>query len=137
MDDLLRELVRHYKYVIYALLMVIGLYAIIAKGHLVKKIIGLNLLQTAVFLFYLSIGRVKGGTVPVLWEGDGAPVTPIYENPVPHVLMLTAIVVGVSTTAVALALVVRIHRAYGTVEEVEILAADEDEADEPIGDAGA
>ena len=137
MDDLLRELVRHYKYVIYALLMVIGLYAIIAKGHLVKKIIGLNLLQTAVFLFYLSIGRVKGGTVPVLWEGDGAPATPIYENPVPHVLMLTAIVVGVSTTAVALALVVRIHRAYGTVEEVEILAADEDEADEPIGDAGA
>ncbi|MGE0192047.1 MAG: cation:proton antiporter subunit C [Planctomycetota bacterium] len=129
MDDLLRELVRHYKYVIYAVLMVIGLYAIIAKGHLVKKIIGLNLLQTAVFLFYLSIGRVKGGTVPVIWEGEGAPAQPIYENPVPHVLMLTAIVVGVSVTAVALALVVRIQRAYGTVEEVEILAADEDEDD--------
>lgn len=139
MDDLLRELVRHYKYVIYAVLMVIGLYAIIAKGHLVKKIIGLNLLQTAVFLFYLSIGRVKGGTVPVLWEGEGAPAQPIYENPVPHVLMLTAIVVGVSVTAVALALVVRIQRAYGTVEEVEILAADEDEDDAqaPPPDAAA
>ena len=129
MGDLLRELAHHYKYMIYALLMVIGLYAIIAKGHLVKKIIGLNLLQTAVFLFYLSIGRVRGGTVPVLWEGAGAPVDPVYENPVPHVLMLTAIVVGVSTTAVALALVIRIKRAYGTAEEVEILAADESEGE--------
>ena len=127
MDDLLRELVRHYKYVIYALLMVIGLYAIIAKGHLVKKIIGLNVLQTAVFLFYLSIGKIKGATAPVMWFDKPADIP--YENPVPHVLMLTAIVVGVSVTAVALALILRIKGAYGTIEEDEILALSEREGD--------
>ena len=125
MDDFLLGLRHHYKYVIYALLIVIGLYAVMAKGNLVKKVIGLNILQTAVFLFYLSIGRVRGGTVPVVWEGEGAPDPVVYENPLPHVLMLTAIVVGVSITAVALALIVRIKKAYGTVEEAEILAADE------------
>ncbi len=123
MRDLLQHLWTHYHYVIYIALMLIGLYAVLAKGNLVKKVIGLNLLQTAVFLFYLSIGHKTGGTVPVLWEGkpDAIP----YENPLPHVLMLTAIVVGVSITAVALALIVRIKAAYGTVEEGEILALDE------------
>jgi multicomponent Na+:H+ antiporter subunit C len=117
----------HYHYVVYIALMMIGLYAILAKGNLVKKIIGLNLLQTAVFLFYISIGKVAGGTVPVLWpEGERPPgfeAAP-YENPVPHVLMLTAIVVGVAVTAVALALVVRIKAAYGSTNEDEILEAD-------------
>jgi len=123
--DLLLHLWTHYDYVIYVALMLIGLYAVLAKGNLVKKVIGLNILQTAVFLFYIAIGRIDDGTVPVLWEGKPASIP--YENPVPHVLMLTAIVVGVSTTAVALALIVRIKAAYGTVEEGEILALDEAE----------
>lgn len=127
MPDVLRHLGTHYHYVIYITLMVIGLYAVLAKGNLVKKIIGLNLLQTAIFLFYISIGHVSDGTVPVLW--DDRPQGVPYENPVPHVLMLTAIVVGVSVTAVALALVVRIKGAYGTVDEGEILALDEEDGD--------
>ncbi len=113
----------HYHYVIYILLMTIGVYAVLSKGNLVKKVIGLNLLQTAVFLFYLSIGRIDGGTVPVYWKDDST-----YQNPVPHVLMLTAIVVGVSVTAVALALIVRIKESYGSVEEADILSADEESA---------
>ena len=127
MSDLLHHIWTHYNYIAYILLMVIGLYAVLAKGNLVKKVIGLNLLQTAVFLFYLSIGKVDKALAPIIWadneqhvlEGVG------YENPVPHVLMLTAIVVGVSITAVALALILRMKRAYGTVEEAEILAIDE------------
>ena len=118
----------HYNYAIYIVLMMIGLYGILARGNLVKKIIGLNVLQTAVFLFYISIGKVAGGTVPVIWPAEDRPaefVDAPYENPVPHVLMLTAIVVGVSVTAVALALIVRIKAAYGTVEEEEILEADD------------
>ncbi len=124
--DVLGWLATHYNYAIYILLMMIGLYAVLAKGNLVKKVIGLNLLQTAVFLFYLSIGKIDGATAPVVWTDrpPGAEGVP-YENPVPHVLMLTAIVVGVSVTAVALALVVRIREAYGTVDEGEILASDE------------
>lgn len=124
MSDFLHTIVTHYKYVIYIALMMIGLYAVMAKGNLVKKIIGLNLLQTAVFLFYISIGRVAGGTAPVVWKGKQDVV---YENPLPHVLMLTAIVVGVSVTAVALALVARIKRAYDTVDEAEILSANDRE----------
>jgi multicomponent Na+:H+ antiporter subunit C len=123
MSDVFHHLYTHYHYVIYIALMVIGLYAVLAKGNLVKKIIGLNLLQTAIFLFYISIGHVGEGTVPVLYDEKPAGVR--YENPLPHVLMLTAIVVGVSVTAVALALVVRIKEAYGTVDEGEVLALDE------------
>ena len=129
MADLLRHLWTHYHYVFYIALMLVGLYAVLAKGNLVKKVIGLNVLQTAVFLFYISIGRKAGGTVPVLWEGKPASIP--YENAVPHVLMLTAIVVGVSTTAVALALIIRLKRAYGTIDEVEILSLDEAEGQGP------
>jgi len=121
-------LLSHYNYAIYIALMMIGLYAILARGNLVKKVIGLNLLQTAVFLFYISIGKVDRGTVPVIWPVGERPAgfeTVPYENAVPHVLMLTAIVVGVSVTAVALAIIVRIKAAYGTIEEDEILEADE------------
>lgn len=114
----------HYNYVVYILLGMIGLYAVLARGNLVKKIIGLSLLQTSVFLFYISIGKIRGGTVPVVWQ-DKPPEVP-YENPLPHVLMLTAIVVGVAITAVALALVVRIKAAYGSIEEEDILALDEE-----------
>lgn len=119
----LEFLTTHWNYLIYIVLMMIGLYTVLAKGNLVKKVIGLNILQTAVFLFYLSIGKTDGGTVPVTMEGS-----PAYENPVPHVLMLTAIVVGVSVTAVALALILRIKDAYGTVEELEVLDADQRES---------
>jgi multicomponent Na+:H+ antiporter subunit C len=123
-------LLAHYNYVIYIALMMIGLYAILARDNLVKKIIGLTLLQTAVFLFYISIGKIDRGTVPVEWP-DRPPEIP-YENPVPHVLMLTAIVVGVGTSAVALALIVRIKAAYGTIEDEEIIAADEQSAEEDV-----
>ena len=128
MSDFWPFLATHYKYFIYAALMMIGLYAVMAKSNLVKKIIGLNILQTAVFLFYISIGDIDDATVPVYW--DDGPARVRYENPLPHVLMLTAIVVGVSITAVALALVVRIKQAYGTISEPEVLAIDEAEEDE-------
>ena len=126
MRDVLLHLWTHYHYVFYIILMLVGLYAVLAKGNLVKKVIGLNILQTAVFLFYISIGRKAEGTAPVLWEGK--PESILYGNPLPHVLMLTAIVVGVSITATALALIVRIKGAYDTIEECEILALDEADA---------
>ena len=96
-------------------LMMIGFYIVIAQGNLVKKIVGLNIFQVAVFVFYISMGKVKGGTAPILDDS-----IEVYSNPLPHVLILTAIVVGVATTALALALIVRINRAYGTIEESEI-----------------
>ena len=98
------------------LLMMIGLYAMIVKGNLIKKIIGMNIFQTAVFLFYISIAKVEGGTAPILWEKAN-----LYANPLPHVLILTAIVVSVGVTAVALALVIRIYKTYGTIEEEQII----------------
>jgi multicomponent Na+:H+ antiporter subunit C len=101
----------HYNYWIYVVLMMIGFYAVIAKPNLVKKVIGLGLFQTAAFLFYISIGMVDDGTAPIVW---GHAVR--YSNPLPHVLILTAIVVSVSTMAVALALVVAIHRSHGSIE---------------------
>ncbi len=98
-------------------LMMTGLYVIIARDNLVKKVMGLNLFQVSVILFYVSIAKVSGGTAPILIEGAKDVV---YSNPLPHVLMLTAIVVGVSITAVSLALVVRIRQAYGSTDEGEI-----------------
>ena len=98
------------------LLMMIGLYAMIEKGNLIKKIIGMNIFQAAVFLFYIAIAKVEGATAPILWENAN-----LYANPLPHVLILTAIVVSVSVTAVALALVIRIYESYGTIEEEQIL----------------
>ncbi|MDH5182705.1 MAG: cation:proton antiporter subunit C [Gammaproteobacteria bacterium] len=104
-----------YNYWIFIFLMMTGFYIVIAQGNLVKKIIGLNIFQTSVFLLYISMGKVSGGTAPILIEADVS-----YSNPLPHVLILTAIVVGVATTAVAMALIVRIQKAYGTIEEQEI-----------------
>jgi len=106
-----------YNYWIYILLMMIGFYAMIAKGNLIKKIIGMNIFQTAVFLFYISIAKVQGATAPIIWAHGTR-----YDNPLPHVLILTAIVVSVSTTAVALGLVTRIFEEYGHVEEEKILS---------------
>lgn len=102
-------------------LMMIGLYIMISRGNLVKKIMGMNIFQVSVIMLYVSMGKVRGGTAPILIKGaqDVA-----YSNPLPHVLMLTAIVVGVATTAVGLALAVRIKEAYGTVEEDEIVNLD-------------
>ena len=104
-----------FNYWIVIFLMMAGFYNVIARGNLVKKLIGLNIFQTSVFLLYISMGKIEGGTAPIV-AGEGA----IYSNPLPHVLILTAIVVGVATTAVGLALVVRIKDAYGSIEEDEI-----------------
>ena len=115
-----------FNYWIVVVLMMAGLYIVMASGHLVKKIIGLNIFQTSVFIFFISMGKVSGGTAPILKEG----IT-VFSNPLPHVLILTAIVVGVATTALGLAIAVRIHEAYGTVEEDEISAIDlEDQINE-------
>ncbi len=105
----------HYNYWIVILLMMVGFYTVISRGNLVKKIAGLNIFQTSVFLLYISIGNVQDGTTPIIAEGFTQ-----YSNPLPHVLILTAIVVGVATTALGLALVVRIREAYGTIEEDDI-----------------
>ena len=104
-----------YNYWIIILLMMTGLYVVMAKGNLVKKMIGLNVFQVSVIMLYVSMGRVDGGTAPILAEG-----LEVYSNPVPHVLMLTAIVVGVATTALGMSFIIRIHEAYGTIEEDEI-----------------
>lgn len=109
------HVIGHYNYWIVIFLMMAGFYIVIAQGNLVKKIVGLNIFQASVFLLFISMGNVEGGTAPILMEGATR-----YSNPLPHVLILTAIVVGVATTALALALVVRINEAYRTVEEDEI-----------------
>ncbi len=107
-------------YWIVFLLMMTGLYIVIAHENLVKKIVGLNVFQVSVFVFYISIAKIKGGTAPIL---DSA--IAVYSNPLPHVLILTAIVVGVATTALGLALVVRIQEAYGTIEDDEVRELEE------------
>ena len=111
-------LLGHYNHWVVIFLMMAGLYVVVSRGNLVKKIVGLNIFQVSVFLFYISIGKVAGGTAPIL---TGKPE--IYSNPLPHVLILTAIVVGVATTALGLGLVVRIRESYGTIEEDEIQTA--------------
>lgn len=118
----------HWNYLGCITLMMIGLYIAISRSNLVKKIMGINIFQASVILLYVSMGKVAGGTAPILMEGRPEVV---YSNPLPHVLMLTAIVVGVASTALGLALVVRIKEAYETVEEDEIVVLDraEDEKD--------
>lgn len=118
------EILGYYNYWIVVGLMMAGFYVVIARGNLVKKIVGLNIFQTSVFLLYISMGKVRGGTAPIIVEAVGG-VEPVYSNPLPHVLILTAIVVGVATTALGLSLVVRINEAYGSVEEDEIQRMDE------------
>mgnify|MGYP001545344688 FL=1 len=110
----------HFNYWVVILLMMAGFYTVISRGNLIKKIAGLNIFQTSVFILYISIGNVAGGTTPIIADGFEQ-----YSNPLPHVLILTAIVVGVATTALGLALVVRIREAYGTIEEEEIHNQDE------------
>ncbi len=116
-----------FNYWIVIVLMMAGLYIVMSSGHLVKKIIGLNVFQTSVFIFFISMGAVDGGTAPILKDGFT-----VFSNPLPHVLILTAIVVGVATTALGLAISVRVFEAYGTVEEDEILAIDRDNREREI-----
>jgi multicomponent Na+:H+ antiporter subunit C len=130
MGDLIQLLVAKYNYWIYITLMMIGLYAMIAKNNLVKKIVGMSIFQTAIILFYVSTGAKKGATIPIIEHGHGnahgaashAVHAVDYINPLPHVLMLTAIVVAVATLGVALALAIRVYNRYQTLEEDEILA---------------
>ena len=110
-----------YNYWIVVVLMMIGFYVVIVHGNLVKKIFGLNIFQVSVFVFYISMSKVDGGTAPILDDRYQ-----VYSNPLPHVLILTAIVVGVATMALGLALVVRIRDAYGTIEEDEIEKQEDD-----------
>ena len=124
MMDLAEHFLARWNYLAVIILMMIGLYITISRGNLVKKVMGINIFQVSVILLYVSMGKISGGTAPILIAGEPEI---IYSNPLPHVLMLTAIVVGVASTAVGLALVVRIKEAYGTVEEDEIVALDREE----------
>jgi multicomponent Na+:H+ antiporter subunit C len=118
-------LLSHFGYGVTVFLMVAGLFIVIARGNLIKKLIGLGIFQTSVYLLYIVPGKLIGGTAPIISEAFK-----VYSNPLPHVLILTAIVVGVATLALGLALVVRIREAYGCIEEDEILELD-------AGNAGA
>ena len=111
----LTTFIEHYNFVITVFLMMTGLYIVAARGNMVKKLVGLAVFQTSVYLLYIEPGKILGGTPPIL-----DPDFSVYSNPLPHVLILTAIVVGVATIALGLALVVRINEAYGTIEEDEI-----------------
>jgi len=117
----LLELLGYFNYWVFAIVLSIGLYTVIAKVNLVKKLIGLSIFQSAVFLMYITMDKVEGGTAPIIQKGVD---NQIFSNPIPQVLILTAIVVGVSTLALGLAIVVRIKESYGTIEENEILDAD-------------
>jgi multicomponent Na+:H+ antiporter subunit C len=121
MLDLAEGIIAHYNQYITIFLMVSGLYIVIARGNMVKKLVGVSLFQTSVYLLYISAGKVTGGTAPII-----SPEFTLYSHPLPHVLILTAIVVGVATLAVGLTLVVRINEAYGSIEEDEIFDRDKD-----------
>ena len=113
---LIQDVIGQYNYWITIFLMVAGLYIVVAKSNMIKTLLGLAVFQTSVYLLYLSPGKILGGTPPILDENFA-----VYSNPLPHVLILTAIVVGVATLALGLALVVRVHEAFGTIEEDEIM----------------
>ena len=108
-----------WNYYVVIFLMMAGLFVVISRQNLIKKLVGLSIFQTSVFLFYITLGKMAGGTAPILIDDP----TAVYSNPLPHVLILTAIVVGVATTALGLALVLRINEAFGSIEEDELLAA--------------
>ena len=115
---MIEQLAASWNYIIVVILMMMGLFIVISRTNLVKKMVGLSIFQTSVFLFYISLGKIAEGTAPIL-TGDPAS---IYSNPLPHVLILTAIVVGVATTALGLALVLRINEAFGSIEEDVVIA---------------
>ena len=116
------NLLGHYNYWIVIILMMTGFYTVIARPNLVKKVIGLFIFQTSVFILFISMAKIEGGSAPIIAEGIS-----VYSNPLPHVLILTAIVVSLATTALGLALVVRVREAYGTTNEDEIHIQDEED----------
>ena len=111
----------HLNYWLFIVLMMIGFYVVVARGNYIKKIVGLNVFQVSVFMFYISIGKVEGGTAPIFPVDMNIDPNVVYSNPLPHVLILTAIVVGIATTSLGLALIVRIREEFGTIEEDDIL----------------
>ncbi len=127
MEELFQEIVAKYNYWLYIILMMIGLYAIIAKNNLIKKLVGMNIFQTAIILFFISTSYKQGATIPIIRGAHGhGHIDPesieaaAYMNPLPHVLMLTAIVVSVATFGVALAIAIKVYRQFETLEEDEI-----------------
>jgi multicomponent Na+:H+ antiporter subunit C len=135
-DELFPFIFAQYNYWAALILLLIGLYGMVAKNNLMKKIIGMTIFQTAIILFYISLGAKKGASIPILWEGHGVAgsATPVidaaaYANPLPHVLMLTAIVVGVGILGVALAILQKIQQVHGTIEEDEVLQDLRDQAE--------
>jgi multicomponent Na+:H+ antiporter subunit C len=112
-------LTAHYSHWVAVFLIVAGTYIVVARSNILKKLVGLGILQTSVYLLYIAPGKLLGGTAPIVAEGFSR-----YSNPLPHVLILTAIVVGVATLALGLAIAVRIRETYGTIEEDEILEQD-------------
>ena len=115
------EILGLYYYWVFAILLMTGFYIVIAKLNLIKKLLGLTLFQSAVFLLYITMGKVEGGTAPIFTADN---IDGLFSNPLPQVLILTAIVVGISTTALGLGLVVRIKEEYGSIEEDDILEID-------------
>ena len=118
-------IVGHLGYWLFTVLMMTGLYIVVAKGNFVKKIVGLNIFQTSVFMLYISMGKVTGGTAPIFPIDMNVDPEVVYSNPIPHVLILTAIVVGIATTSLGLALIVRIREEFGTIEEDEIVVIEQ------------
>jgi multicomponent Na+:H+ antiporter subunit C len=115
--ELFSAFAAHYNYWVTIFLMVSGIYVVAARSNMIKTLVGLGIFQTSVYLLYLTPGKVIGATPPII-----DPAHELYSNPLPHVLILTAIVVGVATLALGLAIVVRIHEAYRTIEEDEVVA---------------
>lgn len=120
----MQQVLDHYNYWICIGLMLVGFYGIMAKTNLVKKAIALGLFQTGIFVFYISIGKIDGATAPVTAAGET-----LYSNPLPHALILTAIVVSISTLAVALAIIVNIRERFGTVDEHDIHQLEQEQPD--------
>lgn len=117
----------HFNYWVVIFLMMVGFYGVIARGNIIKTLMGLTIFQTSVFILFISMGKITGGATPIIRKGVEDVV---YSNPLPHVLILTAIVVGVATTAVGLALTVRIQEAFGSIEE-DFIGDGEEEAEAP------
>lgn len=116
--NILRSIIEHINYVASAILFVIGLYTVLTHSNLLKKVIGINIIETSTFLFFVSIGYVTGGRAPIVEAGF---VNPVYINPLPSGLILTGIVVAVSLTAYSLSLIIRLYEAYGTLDMDEIM----------------
>ena len=123
------EVLGHYNYWVFSILLMVGMYAVIARGNLIKKLVGLSIFQSAVFLMYISMDKVEGGTAPILQPEN---VDQLYSNPLPQVLILTAIVVGVATTAVGYALIIRIQESFGSIEDDELIEMLDDATEDGV-----